>query len=463
MGKGLRAGLAIGTAIFLAGAASSATAVREPKTMEYTGALATKEQIAAERRAIALFHSPEIRAIRPQLRKILEADPAAKLSSGAGQIDHVLDLWTMAMIMWKLQGDTARPTILWHVENSPHSWFGHDMPGMGAAGDNADHIYRGAFLDGASSYEVHGQFGPRRPAQFSFEMFHGAPGKTFRKKQTSATPDLGNQVGFLKANEMNIAPDGSFTATFSPEDKPGDPNHIKMAAGPMQLAIRDVLGDWMQNPTALTIKRTGGPALPPPPTEAALRDEIIADLPEFISFWSSFKTGWLGGIADNQVVGPKPRDGGWGYLLGGRFALRDDQAITITIDDVGSDYTGFQILNPWLMMPVDARSGTVTLNKTQSARNPDGTMTYVIARNDPGVANWISTGDLSEGMYIIRWQAVPKGADTAKMLRDFRVIDVAKIGSEIPASVPRLDAAGRAKQIAARAPAFDTRLGTPLR
>lgn len=430
--------------------------------MRYEGPLATDDQIASERRALALFASPELRALRPALRRILEVDAAAGTPDGKAQIDHALDLWIMALLMWKVGGDTANPVVLWHVENTPHRWFGHDMPGMGAAGDNPDHIYRGAFLDGTSSYVLDCRLGKPQTAQLSFEIFHGAPGKTFRTTQTAKTPDLGNQVALISIDAMAIEPDGTFTVTTGPHERPGDPNHLQTVPGPMQLAIRDVMSDWTQEPATVTIRRTAGPDLPAALDDEALLAEALADLPDFVAFWSSFKTGWLGGIADNCHSGPAPRAGGWGYLLGGRFNLADDQAIVLTIADADAGYIGCQLLSPWLMIPVDARSGTHSHNNAQVARNPDGTVTYVVSRSDPGVANWIDTAGQRQGMYIVRWQGVPAGADAADMLRDCRIVDLAALDQVLGPAVPRLDASARLAQVAQRARDFDTRLGKSL-
>jgi hypothetical protein len=430
--------------------------------MRYTGPLATSGQIKAEQAALRIYASPKLAALRPQLHNILEQDPAGKVADGAHQIDRVLELWTMSHIMWQVGGDTFRPEILWHVDNSRHRWFGHEMLGMGVAGDNPDHIYRGAFLDGASTYEISGQVGRNRPSQVSFELFHGEPGRTVLSKQMSVTPDLGNQVSMIANDHMNIAADGRFTVTIGPGQHATDPNHLRTAAGPLQLAIRDVLSDWKQTPTLATIRRTSGPPASPPLTEAEITDRIAADLPDFLRFWSGFKTNWLGGIADNATVGPSPRAGGWGYLLGGRFSLTDDQGIVLTINDVGSSYIGFQVLSPWMMMPVDARSRTVSLNKAQVRRNPDGSICYVLAPKDPGAANWIDMAGLHQGMYIVRWQGVPKDANVNAMVKDFKVIGLEDLATSIPSSVPRLNAAERTQQIAQRQSDFDHRLGMPI-
>jgi hypothetical protein len=429
--------------------------------MRYSGPLATEEQINAERLALRIYASSKLEALRPRLRKILEEDPAGKIADGAQQIDRVLEFWTMAHIMWQIGGDTFRPEILWHVDNTRHRWFGHEMLGMGAAGDNPDHIYRGAFLDGSYSYEISARIGENRPAQVSFELFHGEPGKTILSKQTSATPDLGNQVSMLKSDDMKIDADGRFIVTIGPEPSIA-PNHLRTVTGPLQLAVRDVLSDWKQTPTQVTIRRISGPASPPPRNEEQLTERILADLPDFVRFWSGFKTNWMGGIADNETAGPAPRAGGWGYLLGGRFSLLDDQAIVLTIRDAGASYIGFQVLSPWFMMPSDARSRTLSLNQAQVLRNPDGTVTYVLALKDPGVANWIDTAGLHQGMYVVRWQGVPKGADVGAMTKDFKVIDLADLASAIPPHVPRLNTAERAQQIARRHREFDHRFGEPI-
>jgi hypothetical protein len=430
--------------------------------MRFSGPLATDSQIKAEKMALRIYADPKLVALRPPLRQILEEDPAGKLGDGARQIDRVLEFWTSSHIMWQVGGDTFRPEILWHVDNSRHRWFGHEMLGMGAAGDNPDHIYRGAFLDGASTYEISGRMSGNRPAQVSFELFHGEPGRTVLSKQTSATPDLGNQVSMIMSDHMTFASDGSFTVTIGPEQQGSDPNYLRTAAGPLQLAVRDVLSDWKQTPALVNIRRISGPPAPPPPTESQITDRIVADLPDYLRFWSGFKTNWLGGIADNKTAGPAPRAGGWGYLLGGRFNLTDDQAILLTISDVNSSYIGFQVLSPWLMMPADARSSTLSLNKAQILRNPDGLVTYVLALRDPGIANWIDTAGLHQGMYIVRWQGVPADADVNAMVKDFKVINLGDLETSIPPSVPRLNAAARAQQIAQRHSDFDHRLGMPV-
>jgi hypothetical protein len=460
--KPIHFAIAAGGVVCLAPAASSAHAA-DTLNQRFAGPVATAAQIEAEAQAQRIVASPEVVAMRPKLEAILAANPVAgKYPDGQREIGHAVDLWTMTLAMRETQSDVARPLILWHVDNSPHSWFGHTQPGMGAAGDNPDHIYRGAYLDGASTYEVKGRLPKNRPAQFSMEIYRGGTGTMVMLKQSSATPDLGNQVSFISTDDMTIAPDGSFTVIVGPENTTKAANFLKLEPGAMTITVRDVLSDWRQEPTAVEIRRIAGPPAAPPLSEQQLVEKLVAELPGFITFWSHFNDHWLGGIPDNGYVGPSPRAGGWGYIVGGRFSLTDKQAIVITTRDAGAPYTGVQVNDPWMIMPGDARKGTLSLNKAQVAPNPDGSVTYVVSVKDPGVANWINTGGLHQGIVILRWQAVPKGADPKQMISEYRLVNLADVKKTVPAATPRMTAAQRKAQIAQRTADYDLRLGTPV-
>ena len=51
---------------------------------------------------------------------------------------------------------------------------------------------------------------------------------------------------------------------------------------------------------------------------------------------------------------------------------------------------------------LDIVDRTGSLNKAQSVPNEDGTYTYVISPADPGVANWIDSDGLNEGILTLR-------------------------------------------------------------
>lgn len=429
----------------------------------YTGPLATPAQITAERLAQTVLADPRVKALRPQLEQDLRAIPAAGMRDGEAQIGRTLDLYEAAVATRLYSANFTRPCIIWRVDNTPRAWFGLVHPAAGTAGDNPDHIYRGCFLDGDATYRIRGKLPPigQRSTQVSLEIFRGGPGKSPVAAQSAATPDLGNQVAFLDTKNIDADPDGSFEVVIGPETPAGTRNFMKSAPGPITLSLRDVQSDWHQEPVTAEISRIDGAAPGPELTAEDLVVQTLATLPDYVETWSNFNTRWLGGLTDNTLTGPAPRDGGWGYLAAGRFNLEDDEALVITITDGNAAYIGCQITNQWMIMPRGACDRTLSLNSAQTARNADGSVTYVIAVKDPGVANWVDTGDLHGGIFIVRWQAVPPGADREALVRSFAKVKLGEVDGLVDTAVPRLDAAARQRELEQRRRDFDRRLGTP--
>ncbi len=77
----------------------------------------------------------------------------------------------------------------------------------------------------------------------------------------------------------------------------------------------------------------------------------------------------------------------------GYFQLADDEALVLTIDpgNAGGFFT-VPVYNDWTITD-DYWNQQTSLNNAQAVANPpDGTYTMVVAKADPGVANWVSTG-----------------------------------------------------------------------
>jgi len=435
----------------------SASAAETYICPDYRGPLATAEQISAERVAARIAESSEIKGLRPTLRKILEEDPAARLPDGSANIERAIDLFSRSLILAEIGGDTSFPQILWWNDNSPRCWFGHVFPGSAISGDNPDHIYRTAFIEGSASYRIHGRLGRRPVSQFSIEWNRGTPGGTPVISQHRERADLGNQVAVVTSRTISFSPDGSFEVTVGPNAKAGDLKHLQSPPGSGQLVIRDVLSDWSQEPTELQIERVGPPNATRRTEQEIIRD-IVAHLPNYVRFWAGFKTNWLGGLQNNALIGPVARDGGWGYLVGGRFHLDDNQAMIVNIRTGLGKYYGIQVTDPWFILPVDARTATVSLNSAQMRPTPDGRIMLIIAPRDPGYANWVSTGGMHDGLFIIRWQGLPEGSRGSELLENYQVVDAAKLTAIVPQAA-HVSPAQRQAELDAREQDFDKRLG----
>ena len=408
----------------------------------------THDQATAERLALRLIERTDIRAAREAARRRMLADPLAQTPDGRLGLDRALDQWVLGLAMREANGDPADPRVVWNISNAPRAWFGHVYGGAAVAVDNPDNFNREIPVDGDGRYQVDLCFSAD-PPQFSIVA----------EVEPEHHAGLGRNLGALTLQQLQPYRDAnrSVTVTIGPEA--GGPTHLRTEPGArIQVYTRDSQRDWRQVPAEVRVRRLDPPADWRPRSEDEIAAAIVADMPAWVAFWSGFKDGFLGNPAPNTLVGPNGRDGGWGYLAGGRFALADGQGLSITIDPAGSYYTGIQIADPWTISP-DPMVRMVSLNSAQATPNADGTLTYVIAGVDPGVANWIDTAGLSAGWMLLRWQGVPEGADPGRFIREVRTVALDRVDHEIGDAVPRVDLAARGRQLRERARLHGLRTG----
>jgi len=143
--------------------------------------------------------------------------------------------------------------------------------------------------------------------------------------------------------------------------------------------------------------------------------------------------------------------------IGGNFKLGEAEAMMIDVNDGGANYFVVPTGNIW-GTTFDIVDRTSSLNKAQSARNDDGTYTYVLSRKDPGVHNWIDPCDLGEGILTLRMAEFPGDRPNDDLAAKSRVVPLTSLRRELPAETRWLSAAGRADQLRARAVAYKRRL-----
>jgi hypothetical protein len=411
--------------------------------------LASPEQLEAEQQLLALIHDPQVMALQAKIGNELLSTTIGQSRDGAATVGRAVSLWTNSLIFAELGTYRSRPDFLWGTDDTPRSWYGHEF-GVGTSGDNPDAIYRTAQLDGTHSYVMEGRFDPQRPAaQLVIEVAAAdqASPETMMEMQGGQLVMQNVTLKILIGDRMDVSPDGSFRVTLSPED--GGGNHVKLKPGRIVLGTRDILSDWTQRPARLQIREVGAAPAPAKPTLSfdALRDEVLKDLPGFIKFWSNFPNVWFGGLKPNTHSAPMGRNGGWGFVAGLRYALQPGQAMVVTTVKGPARYTGFQINDPWMIQP-DARRHQVCLNNTQTVWSADGSATYVISAEDPGVANWLDPGGVTSGLGIMRWQAVPKEMTNEGLIREVKVVSLADVAGM---GLPMVSPAQRRQTIARRA------------
>jgi hypothetical protein len=416
----------------LAGALAAIFALAMPVSAApppgFKSTMATADQDAVEKMVAKIIADPRVLAAKNKARAIMENHPLAQIPDGKTRLAHVLDAWTTYLAFQEANADPDRPRIVWSCTTSDYTWNGRTVPGGGASIDNPDNIYRHIPIDGAASYEIHGKMRPMHPGQFSFQLL--------RHSETIPPGRDSTSYGVINSRDMQIAADGTFTVTVGPEPANGRPNHMQTQSGPLlRLLVRDTLPSWMQSANELTVKRVSGPAVKPAPTVDAISARVAEELEGWVKGWVSYVATGYGPPAENTLVVPYGRSGGWGYISPMRYNLADDQAIVITIDSAAAEYAAVQLTDVWTIA-FDPQRNVSSYTTSQSRMNPDGTYTYVVSMRDPGVGNWLNPIGIHQGWIAFRWQGVPRTRTNSDgLIRDFRVVKTSELASILKPTV----------------------------
>lgn len=125
--------------------------------------------------------------------------------------------------------------------------------------------------------------------------------------------------------------------------------------------------------------------------------------------------------------------------------LAPDEALYIESELPDGPHWSFQLVNAWWEAP-DHQNRQSSIGHLQAHVDTDGRFRGVIAHRDPGVPNWLDSGEARRGFLWYRWfqprdkQPVPT----------CRVVKFDEIRACFPADHPSIDAATRKARIAER-------------
>lgn len=411
--------------------------------------VAPPEQLQMEALAAQIANAPRLQWAKNVLRPwwfalaVVKYLPAGGLSPGnIARLNQALDEFTFGVAMRVVNTDANRPLILTY-EIPPHTWGSFMMPGGRWAYDNPDSVYRTIPVNAHSSYVITGNFVGDPPADLNFSVY--------------TDPNVTNSVDNIGLHDLVVNQDGTFTITVSSALDDGTPNHLHMTHDAQQVFIRDTLGEWTNSPVELSVVRVDGPPVGAPRTY----DQLV-DSARSLALTSGFALYGLMLLPFIQPVNSlgKPTHT-FGTLSTQRqsstlFHLGDDQAmvVTVTLGDAG--YFTTPITDAWTITP-DYRDHQSSLNSSQAMRNADGSYTLVIAKKDPGVANWVDTAGLSQGSLFVRWQLPGANPDAGAPTVTSRVVRLEDLPTVLPPGTVYLTAGQRAQQLAERQAAYDSR------
>lgn len=214
------------------------------------------------------------------------------------------------------------------------------------------------------------------------------------------------------------------------------------------MVVRDLFTDWgSQQPSQLWVRKLAGQEIAAPSlAEMSLGS---ADLLARIGpYWLAYNNQYIFSRPGNSLVQPRLRPGGRGMSMSGWFELDNGEALIVTLDPLGARSLGFQLTDPW-GVAYEYVTRTSSLNNTQARENPDGTITYVIAAEDPGAANWLDPSGNSLGIMTIRWQGLPDGVIPERAVREVR-----KVALPLSAGILDVSPEERREQLEQRAASY---------
>jgi hypothetical protein len=265
---------------------------------------------------------------------------------------------------------------------------------MGA--DNPDNHYLNAQISGDYEYIITGQ---RNSIHYiGFFTQNGNYGTT-----GGLAP-----CGILENDDLKVKPDGSIEIILSA--KPRGDNWLKITSETSLLMVRQTYLDrHAEEPAALTIKAIGAPEKPSPVT-AAYIDQGLNTASMFTVGAPMLFSKWANGFKKhpNQLPMFDPAvsnaAGGDASIIyyHSYWQLAPDEALVINTMPPACDTWNFQLNNYW-MESLDYRYFNICINSFQAEYNADGSITVVVAHEDPGCANWIETAGHFEGTMCWRW------------------------------------------------------------
>jgi Protein of unknown function (DUF1214) len=419
-----------------------------------SSSLATADQQIVEKEAIKIVALPEVREQIEASTQAFKSLPVAQDPEALRSLSSAVGELAFASALDAVDSDPDRPKVVWGF-TAPRTWLGYSVPGSRWGIDNPDNVYRIIPVDASSKYRITVHAHGTGPIQFSFLVYDSFVGEDGRVSHLD-TPVAGLRDRDIKRNR-----DGSFDITVDASPANGRANHIQTNANARVLLVRNTFNDWAhQVPFEVSVHRLGTPSHPPlsEKEEAARTARFLKSATETISAWQ--RSGFAARTASNVISKPNARGGGWGFAANGNFKLANDEALVVTLDPLGASYVGFDLTNPWLVS-LDHIHGSGSLNNHQAQPNPDGTISYVIAAQDPGVYNWLSTSGVHAGNILIRWQALPDSVrDADAAVRSVKVVKLSELANALPSTIRHVTALERREQLAERERAYAHRYTT---
>lgn len=317
---------------------------------------------------------------------------------------------------------------------------------------NADTLYPVVALDPHATYEVIGTVG-KGTGDLVFTLNSASFG--------SAVPGPSLQLD----HGLVVNPDGTFTIDIGPTEPVGASNYLD-DTGETTLVMRDKLADIALGPSSLNVECVADcPASAGTTTGLSTADinSLLTALANYTAVFNNFNIVQEAEVAGIQLpantMSPfAHEDVGGGFpgqfLSLGHFDLQPDQALIVKVPEIPAGYQSIQ-LNNVFGATLPGTLAQTSLNNTQAFHDPDGYTYYVVSATNPGVANWLDSGSITEGSMIARYENFPDGTDPAGLPVTTQVVPITDVSHYLPADTPTVSPAEYAADMTQRVLSLD--------
>lgn len=269
---------------------------------------------------------------------------------------------------------------------------------------NADTLYKAAEISPGGVYRLRGYQGTLNQAVIV--QVGAAPGDAGNK---GSHP--GPSRNSLELAELNTDADGRFDVLLSGERPSGhEGDWWQLHPQTQRLMMRQVSSDWAnQRDPAITIERLDRPVERIRPAAELLEDRLRR-LPQMAGFMANMFTlhvvrlreeGYVNKMKVLDLAATGGLEGQFYYE--GVYDLEDDEALIIEAKHPEHCHYRSVILTNEIYQTTDWYNNHSSLNQSQAAADSDGVLRVVVSKQDPGVANWLSTAGYARGVVQGRW------------------------------------------------------------
>lgn len=403
--------------------------------------LATADQVTLDQRATRVDQAHPFPVARLQAKAAYRLAHGLPVSAEAeARLDQAIDELAFSAVQKAVNGDPLYPKVYW-LNAPPHRWPGAAVQGGRYSYDNPDNIYRTIPIEGGSRYVLKGRRFNAGPTDVTFSLISNVNSQ--------------NTIAYLTGKDLVVGADGRYEITIDADPANGRINHIQSTSAARQLFVRNNLGDWnSETPDALTVERLGPPPARAPRGDAAVALEAWANLQESIIAYGVGALGLKTHLNPVNTLSSPSTSSTLGTLVTqtsafGHFKLAKDEALVITLRAGGAGYFVVPVTDPWMVSGDPIRRQT-SLNNKQAVAESDGSYTFVVAAQDPGVHNWLDTEGRSEGTIMVRWQDLPAQPVDGGPQVSARVVRLTDLAAALPADTRWTDATERAGLLARR-------------